>query len=474
MDKVALNREQSVNKPRHPSGARTDFRLFQFSSGSRLLPLSSTDLNPQSSTSSEQTSSVTLQAVRSVLLCGASVRSLAESAIAAGLRPLCVDFFQDEDLTKLLSGGRGRFVGRMNSFAELPTITHSVRSSIPMLWAGGLENHTDVLRKIAGRRPVIGADPDLIDQLRVPANLYRWWTDAGLCVPRLATHAADANCQWLQKPIAGSGGQGIAARSPRGALKTQDLLTEPSREYFQEYIDGVPMSATFCANQDGIHLVGMSLQLVGWQSLGASGFLFCGNVGPVEAGGSVVVQVQSAAHTIISHTALRGVFGIDFILRQGQAWFLEINPRLTASHLLYESTGSGSCTTLVERHLQAFGWQPPKLRSFRKRNKTSDDCPKIHARMVLWAPENMTVSDSFLASLTDGSDSHRLADIPKHGSVIPAGSPICSVHVSTSSLQQLPEYVQHLSRSNKPSAWFQWECVRQQLELLMERFQRNQ
>ncbi|MEI6540070.1 MAG: hypothetical protein WCO86_11190, partial [Planctomycetota bacterium] len=152
-----------------------------------------------------------------MVLCGASVRSLAESAIAAGLRPLCVDFFEDEDLQGLLGSGRGRFVGRIDDFAQLPRLVRSVRRTIPMLWAGGLENHADVLREIGRHRPVIGAAPDIVDQLRDPWKLNIWLAKAKIAVPRLATEpTADADCHWLRKSVASSGGLGIGVHRLAG------------------------------------------------------------------------------------------------------------------------------------------------------------------------------------------------------------------------------------------------------------------
>ena len=45
-------------------------------------------------------------------------------------------------------------------------------------------------------------------------------------------------------------------------------------------------------------------------SLGASGFLFCGNVGPVDPGELVTQQVLEAARILVARSGLRGVFGI--------------------------------------------------------------------------------------------------------------------------------------------------------------------
>ena len=378
-----------------------------------------------------------LKTTRSVLLCGASVRSLAESAIAAGLRPLCVDFFEDEDLRKILGSGRGRFVGRIDDFTQLPQRIRSVRNSIPMLWAGGLENHSDVLREIARHRPVIGAAPDSVDQLQDPWQLKAWLTEARIGVPCLATEAtADSDCHWLRKSVASSGGLGISLQSSRRAISPVHVSRGV---YLQEYIDGVPMSATLSADETGVHLSGMSLQLIGWPSLGASGFLFCGNVGPVHPGEQVTQQVLDAARILVERTCLRGVFGIDFILRQGHAWFLEVNPRVTASHMLYELKQPG---LIIHRHLAALGWTSVRPRRSLEKNasRTQVALSPVAARLILWAHEDVRVPAGFG---NECCSTVKITDRPQPGTLVSSCSPFCSIQLTADDCDDI---IRQLSR----------------------------
>ena len=435
---------------------------------------SSTDLKPESSTSPEQEYSDGFRRVRSVILCGASVRSLAQSAIAAGLRPLCVDFFEDADLTRLLGSGRGRFVSRIRTFEELPSAIHKIRANIPLLWAGGLENHTAVLRTIMAHRPVIGPGPEIVDLLRQPLNISRWLAGTGLNVPRLASpDNANADCHWLKKPKAGSGGLGIRPLPQNSSPGRQNKNTS-SEEFLQEYIDGVPMSAVFCFDHHGLSLLGTSLQLVGWPSLGASDFLFCGNVGPINPGEDVTRQLILAAESLVNHTGLKGIFGVDFVLRQGHAWFIEVNPRLTASHMLYENPASHHRAerSLVTRHLAAYGWRPTGLSTRRPQRPRVCDAnqARIQARLILWATQGIQFADSV------SSPSHAswtIADIPQPESTIPAGSPLCSVHVAAGSRDELLNHIHGMEILPLREQRFSWPDISQQLRLLLERFHRN-
>jgi predicted ATP-grasp superfamily ATP-dependent carboligase len=411
---------------------------------------------------------------RSILLCGASVRSLAESAIAAGLRPLCIDFFEDADLTKLLSSGRGRFVGQIDSFTQLPQMIRSTRKSIPLLWAGGLENHTDVLREISQTRVVIGAAPDIVESLRNPWILRNWLSDAAIDSPRLATEGnADSHCSWLQKSMSSSGGLGIGRHAQAGQPEI----------YLQEYIDGVPMSATFCLDDSGLHLFGMSLQLIGWPCLGATGFLFCGNVGPVNPGDRVTQQVLSISRIIADNSGIRGVFGLDFILRQGQAWLLEVNPRLTASHMLYELQQPG---LLIHRQLGAFGWmstRPPRSLKSSKPG-VSQSLPVVSARLIFWAKVDVQFGHN---DEPQGASRRclpiRIADYPQPGSVIAKSGPLCSLHLTASEPETIERQLTKLEtgpgNAKNPAIaelfkmGFSALDIAGQLRLLRQKFERN-
>lgn len=436
---------------------------------------SSTDLKPESSTSPEQEHSGGFRTVRSLILCGASVRSLAQSAIAAGLRPLCVDFFEDADLTRILGFGRGRFVGRIRTFTELPEVVRKIRSNIPLLWAGGLENQTAVLRAVLAQRPVIGPDPEIVDLLRQPRNFAGWLSQSGLNIPRLASpDNANADCLWLRKPNSGSGGLGIRPVQPKNAPSGGSQKTTSSEEFLQEYIDGVPMSAVFYSDHHGLNLLGTSIQLVGWPGLGASDFLFCGNVGPVNPGNDVKRQLILAAESLVNHTGLKGVFGVDFVLRQGEAWFIEVNPRLTASHMLYENPTSHNLEerSLVTRHLAAFGWRPT-AGTTRKRQRARTAGVKefrVQARFILWANQGVQLTNALCQS---SREAWTFADIPQPGSEIPAGSPLCSVHVTAGSEDKLLDHIRDIQGPSLDGQQICWPDISQQLRLLLERFYRN-
>ncbi|MFN5586789.1 MAG: hypothetical protein ACK5DR_15920, partial [Planctomyces sp.] len=119
-----------------------------------------------------------------VVLAGASVRSLAESAVAAGLQPLCGEVFGDRDLLQLLEFSGGRFLGRLQSFADLPGLLRAVPADVPLVWSGGLENAPDLLEELCrSGRPITGCAPAAVRAVRNWRNLSRWVVGTGVRFP---------------------------------------------------------------------------------------------------------------------------------------------------------------------------------------------------------------------------------------------------------------------------------------------------
>src|SRR5262249_6268277 len=122
------------------------------------------------------------------------------------------------------------------------------------------------------------------------------------------------------KPLHSAGGLGIRRAHPGEA---------PSpHHYFQEFIDGTPMSVLYC----GTTLLGVTQQLVGEPWLHAKPFAYCGNIGPLD----------TPPPALATRADLCGVWGIDFISHDGVPHVLEVNPRYTASaEVLEHGTGAG-------------------------------------------------------------------------------------------------------------------------------------
>ena len=179
-----------------------------------------------------------------IILIGASVRSLAVSAIRDGLRPLCIDLFGDADLAELLEGCAGQLL-RVNQFEDVPSALAGCRQKLPVVLSGGIENQSSLVRTLSEHYPIAGPGLEAIESVRNPAKLFATLARCGCCVPawydsshRLSV-ANRTNVRWLTKVRLSSGGTGVSLGND---------ITDADNQYVQEFVDGTLVSATFLLN----------------------------------------------------------------------------------------------------------------------------------------------------------------------------------------------------------------------------------
>src|SRR5262245_27133555 len=250
-----------------------------------------------------------------VLIMGASARPAAFSALRAGLRPWAIDLFADRDLAAACPARAippGRFPA---GFADLAREAPPG----PWLYTGGPENHPRLVGRIARERPLWGNGPAALVAARDPFALARAFRAAGLPCPAVRRPAGPVPAgRWLVKPRAGAGGIGIrhTARD-----RPADRGT-----YLQEFIDGEARAALFVADTAGCRLLGVTRQLVGEDWLHARPFRYCGGVGPLPVAAADWAAWERLGGVVAAVAGLRGLFGVDAIVRDGVPWPVEVNP----------------------------------------------------------------------------------------------------------------------------------------------------
>ncbi|HBO51528.1 MAG TPA: hypothetical protein DD471_06055, partial [Planctomycetes bacterium] len=281
---------------------------------------------------------------------------------------------------------------------------------LPVIYSGGLENHPDLISRIENRHEILGNGSAVLARALDPSALNGCLARAGLTVAdiRQTGEEAPGKSGWLSKPIRSGGGIGIEAASK---------ATTSEGRYLQRFVDGVPASALFIASENEPSkrslLLGATEQLIGERWLGAAGFTYCGNLGPLELEDEALRQVVLAGEAVGGEFSLRGLFGLDFILSPGGPVFIELNPRYTGSVEVIERC-CGFET--IPQHVSACrnGELPP----------IAPPPSKACAKAILFAETPVALSAS--PALVEESAA-TIADIPASGETIEPGSPLLTV-----------------------------------------------
>jgi predicted ATP-grasp superfamily ATP-dependent carboligase len=342
-----------------------------------------------------------------LLLFGASTRAAAFSARRAGLRPRCYDLFADADLQARCPVTRlaGRYPhGFLDHIDDDPPG--------PWMYSGGLENWPGLVDRMARRRRLWGNCGDILRRVRAPQEWTRVVRAAGLPAPESRAGGAHpaGRGRWLLKPLRGSGGAKIRFWDHEGVI---------DRGYFlQEYVEGEPWAALFAADGGRATLLGVTRQLVGEPWLHAAPFQYCGSVGPLSPGPVLRPRLELLGNVLTGSFGLCGLFGVDGVVRGGDFFPVEINPRYTASvEVLERATGLGA----LAWHRQAF--DPPSPTPSLPRPGPMVGKAILFARNALTFPAR----GPWQAELCE-TDTHpvtpRYADLPHTGDRIEAGRPV--------------------------------------------------
>jgi predicted ATP-grasp superfamily ATP-dependent carboligase len=341
-----------------------------------------------------------------IILLGASVRAAAMSALRAGWTPWCADLFSDADLMRVAPVRKVPLAeyprGLIDALADAP--------QAPVIYGGALENRPDLVGRIDG--PLWGNSPDVLRAIRTPGLWTRCLQAVGLPCPALAAAPPNSG-RWLLKPRKSAGGIGI--------LPYAGEAFNPRTHYLQECIDGQSVSAVFLGKGDSAILLGVTQQLIGTAWLNASGFHYAGSIGPLPLEPATAAHWRALGQALASAFHLRGLFGVDAILRDGVPWPVEINPRYTASLEILERSAK---IPLLLWHRAAFEHNPA-IRI------ATPPTMAIWGKAVLYARATIAFPSRgpWDAALAEGVDfdETQYADIPHAGEIIERGRPVLTL-----------------------------------------------
>ncbi len=384
-----------------------------------------------------------------LIILGASVRALTESAIRAGWAVHAADLFCDLDLQAIATTAVPVGHGTADAATGYPWSLFAAAEGFPpstaWCYTGAVENYPDLIDAIARVRPLAGNPGDVVRRLRDPLQLAAAARAAGLSFPETMSSpdCIPLDGTWLVKPLAGAGGRGIRRWTRAVAANhTADRANAPDQKHiWQRFMPGTPLSASFCFADGFTRLLGVSRQFIGEPWCHAGPFAWCGAVTLHTASGHppvddrLVHQLERLGGILAARFRPVGLVGVDLVVDAGgSVEVIEVNPRPTASMELFERSAAGS---IAGSHLTACGYATP-ARS--RREQTLPQSAWTWAKAVLFAAVPTPVSQPLIDHLTDETSPWTqadggwpsLADIPRPGQIIAAGAPVVTIFAAAS------------------------------------------
>lgn len=337
---------------------------------------------------------------------GASVRAAAQSAIRAGFDVVGADLFADADLDGVCP------ITKIENYPDGLADWLAKQEVDAWMYTGALENYPDLVDRMAQITPLWGVSGEPLRRCRDPLVLQDVFRDAGVAFPetRLATGEEHREPGWLAKTYRHSNGVGVwPIRRTADAKRAHE-----AGAYVQQGAAGREYGATFAIGSEGVaQLLGVTETLTNRPDnpLGHRGFL--GAVGPVTPGPLMRSALARLGKVLATQLNLRGPIGVDLI-GEGKVWtVIEINPRYTASvEVLLRSKPS-----LAEQLL------PGGVGCDRQRDTRAKG---FAAKRIVYTLRQLVVSKPFESWAHEQSVKERLADIPRAGSLLERGAPVCT------------------------------------------------
>jgi predicted ATP-grasp superfamily ATP-dependent carboligase len=343
---------------------------------------------------------------QAILIAALSGRALAASARRAGYLPFVADCFGDCDTVAL--SGAVRVIPRADTLpvagdllAALDELAKCAnRAPLGVVLGSGFEGCPELIELCTKQFTVLGSSADAVRRTKDPATFFSLLDSLDIVHPEIRLERPPVSDGWLAKRIGGCGGIHITACN---------IANSNDATYFQKFVAGTAASLLLVAGRKGPAIIGASRQ---WCAPTAQqSFRYGGAVGPIRLADFAAQATQTAAIAVVRALDLVGLVSVDFLVSDsGLPSLIEVNPRPGATLDVFDDAPG----TLFSLHLDAcLG------------NAESRPAPKASPRAaaVLYA-------DPGALRIGELAWPNWVADRPRNGTWIAAGSPICTIMAS--------------------------------------------
>lgn len=337
-----------------------------------------------------------------VLVIANNARSVACSAKKAGYGVYALDRFCDVDMQRCAD--RAVFLDK-NAENKIYELTESYDADAVIL-GPGFEN--------LKFKNVFNNPKRVIKEVSDKSKLPKKLKSLGIPHPETASidKASDIGFPLMLKPKSGSGGmRNIVVRNEE-ELEHFKENNNANEFVAQEFVEGIPCSASLIGTGDKAVVLALNEQLIGIPWLTRLPFAYCGNITPFHTKFSD--EMIRYATEIALEFKLVGSNGVDFILGEKGVYVIEVNPRFQGSMDTIElSTGMN----VFDAHISSFSGGLPKVK------KPS----RFAAKAIVYADKKIVINKRISEFLLRCMDDGRAVDIPKSGAVIQPDEPVTTI-----------------------------------------------
>jgi predicted ATP-grasp superfamily ATP-dependent carboligase len=338
-----------------------------------------------------------------VLVIGNSTRSVVCSAKKAGYTVYALDRFGDMDMRKCADKS-GFFEGMPEKRLHEIALTFGEFDAVILMpgfeklkFKNVLNNKLQVLEEVN-------------DKLKIAKNFSKM--DIPYPETRSLNKASGLGFPMMIKPRFGSGGMQNAVL--RNEEDLASFMERGITEEFiaQEFVEGIPCSASLIGNGDEAVIVALNEQLIGTPWLTKLPFAYCGNITPFNS--KFNNEMMQYATRIALKFRLLGSNGVDFMLTEKGVSVLEVNPRFQGS---IDTVQLSMGLNIFDAHVKSFSGDLPE--------PGKPVC--FAAKAIVYANRNVVINEKISSTLAICMEKGRAADIPQAGWMVRPDEPVITV-----------------------------------------------
>jgi predicted ATP-grasp superfamily ATP-dependent carboligase len=359
---------------------------------------------------------VPMQNKPTIVIAALSSRPYAKAAVEAGFDVIAIDAFVDQDTQAMakqtiqVSCLQQQFDAQAMLDA-IDTIPHA--SVLGFCFGAGFEAQPELLEQVQQRIPLFGNSASTVAHCKDPNAFAQFCQQHHFAMPMIAHEAPAELTGWLIKSAGGSGGAHIHYADG------YSLPLAPN-QYFQHFQSGLSISCLFLASGGDVHMVGVNEQWLATDT--PLPFQYGGAVSHLELEANTLEALTRFITLATTHFHLKGLNSVDALLDNTELYFLEINPRLSATIDLYTTEKVG----LFASHVDAFQSQCASVLKITHQ-------PKAHH--VVYAKQITHIQAQQVWP-------EWVSDIPSTSQTFDIGMPICTVVSVADSVQAAKQLVQ--------------------------------